>query len=115
MREIQARARFVDLAPWRLTFGGSFVRNVRFGDLALQFWRKSRTKRSFWRLGASILEEVSYETLVLETWRFTFGASLVEEVLYETLVLETWRFTFGGSLVRNAGFRDLALHFEEVS
>ena len=26
---------------------------------------------------ASLLEEVSYETLVLETWRFTFGGSLV--------------------------------------
>ena len=31
--------------------------------LTCEFWRKSRTKRSFWRL----LEEVSYETLVLET------------------------------------------------
>ena len=61
----------------RFTFGGSLVRSARFGDLALHFWRKSRTKRSFWRLGASLLEEVSYETLVLETWRFTFGRSLV--------------------------------------
>ena len=33
---------------------------VRFGLVALHFWRKSRTKRSFWRLGASLLEEVSY-------------------------------------------------------
>ena len=126
------------LETWRFTFGGSLVRNARFGDLALHFWRKSRTKRSFWRLGASLLEEVSYETLVLETWRFTFGGSLVrnarfgdlalhfwrksrtkrsfwrlgtsllEEVSY---VLETGRFTFGGSLVRNARFGDFALHF----
>ena len=112
------------LETWRFTFGGSLERNAGFGDLAPHFWRKSRTKRSFWRLGASLLEEVSYETLVLEPWRFTFGGSLVrnacfgdfgalllEEDSYETLVLETWRFTFGGSLVRNAGFRDLALHF----
>ena len=76
------------LETWQFTFGGSLVRNARFGDLALHFWRKSRTKRSFWRLGSSLLEEV----------------------LYETLVLETWHFTFGGSLVRNAHFGDLALH-----
>ena len=133
------------LETWCFTFGGSLVRNARFGDLAgdlaLHFWRKSRTKRSFWRLGASLLEEVSYETLVLETWCFTFGgrlvrnarfglvalhfwrksrtkrslwrlgASLLEEVSYKTLVLETWCFTFGGSLVRSARFGDLVLHF----
>ena len=107
------------LETWCVTFGGSLVRNARFGDLVLQFWRKSRTKRSFWRLGASLLEEVSYEAL--ETWRFTFagslvrnarfGDSLLEEVSYETLALETWPFTFGGSLVRSARFGDLLLHF----
>ena len=124
---------------WRFTFGGSLVRSARFGDLALHFWRKSRTKRSFWRLGASLLEEVSYEAFVLETFTFggslvrnagcgdlalhfwrksrtkrsfwRLGASLLEDVSYETLVLETWRFTFGGSLVRSARFGDLALHF----
>ena len=56
------------LGTWRFTFGGSLVRNARFGDLALHFWRKSRTKRWFWRLGVSLLEEVSDETLLLETW-----------------------------------------------
>ena len=80
---------------------------LRFGLVALHFWRKFRTKRSLWRLGASLLEEeVSHETLALETWRFTFGGGLVRN-----LVLETWHFTFGGGLVRNAGFGDLALHF----
>ena len=112
------------METWRFTFGGSLVRNAHLGDLALHFWRKSCTKRSFWRLCASLLEEVSCETLVLETWRFTFGgslvrtarfgdlalhfwrksrtkrsfwrlgASLLEEVSYEMLVWETWRFTF---------------------
>ena len=129
------------MKTWRFTFGGSLVRNAPFGDLALHFCRKSRTKRSFWGRGASLLEEASNETLVLETWRFTFGgihvgnagfedlalhfwkksrtkrsfgdsalhfwrqsrtkrwfwrlgASLLEDVSYETLVLETWRFTF---------------------
>ena len=33
---------------------------VRFGDLPLHLWRESRTKRSFVRLAASLLEEVSY-------------------------------------------------------
>ena len=79
------------LETWRFTFGESLVRNVRFGDLALHFWRKSRTKRSFWRLGALLLEEVSTKR---SFWRL--GASLLEEVSYETFVLETWRFTFGG-------------------
>ena len=77
------------LETCRFTFGGCLARNARFGDLALHFWRKSRTKRSFWR----------------------FAASLLEEVLHETRVLETWRFTFGGSLVGNARFGDGALHF----
>ena len=36
------------LETWRLTFGGSLARSARFGDLALHFWRESRTKRSFW-------------------------------------------------------------------
>ena len=49
---------------------------ARFGDFGLHFWRKFRTKRWFWRLGASLLEEVLYETLILETWRFTCGAGL---------------------------------------
>ena len=92
------------LETWRFTFGGS---SARFGDLAPHFWRKSRTKRSFWRLGASLLE-VSYEALVLETWRCTFGGSLVRNAGFGDLAL--WRFTFGGSLVRNAHFGDLALH-----
>ena len=33
----------------------------------LDFWRKSRTTCSFYKLDTCLLEEVSYETLVLET------------------------------------------------
>ena len=77
-REMQVRLRFGPVAGTDCVLAWS-----------RDFWRKSRTKRSFWRLGASLLEEVSYEALVLETWRFTFG----------------------GSLVRSAGFGDLAFHF----
>ena len=80
------------LETWRFTFGGRlYVQNAGFGDLTLHFWKKSRTKRSFWSLGASLLEEVSYETLALENlmrdfWRtsrakrsfWRLGASLLE-------------------------------------
>ena len=79
-----------------------------FGDLVLHFWRNFRTKCWFWRFGASVLEDISYEMLVLETfhfcrkfytkhsfWRFLekisfwrFGVSLLEEVSYEILVFE---------------------------
>ena len=34
------------LETCRFTFGGNLVRNARFGDLPLHFWRKSRTKRA---------------------------------------------------------------------
>ena len=44
-----------------MTFGGSLVRSARFGDLARDFWRKSRTKRSFWRLDVRVFEEISRE------------------------------------------------------
>ena len=37
------------------------------GDLTNEFWKKSRAKCSFWRLDVRLLEEVSYETLVLQT------------------------------------------------
>ena len=109
------RIRFVrgwlceDRAPRRMTFGGSLVRNARFGDLALQLWRKSRIRRSFWRLGTSLLEEVSYETPVLETWRFTFVGSLARNARFGAR--NAWHLTFGGRLVRNARFGDLAFHF----
>ena len=69
----------------RLTFEGSLVQNARSGDFR-----------------GSLLKEVSYKALVLETSAAQFGGSLVryarsgdfrgsllEEVSYETLVLET--------------------------
>ena len=54
---MQCESAFCD--TWRLTFGGSLARNAGFGDLAFH-----------------ILEEVSYESLVLETWRFPSRGSL---------------------------------------
>ena len=51
------------------------------------------------------------EMYVLQFYLNLFSAGLAQpSVSYATLVLETWRFTFGGSLVGNAGFGDLVLH-----
>ena len=49
-----------------MTSGGSLVRNARFADSKREFLRKSRAKCSFCSLDVWPLEEVSYETLVLE-------------------------------------------------
>ena len=115
-RVVKRRSRLCPSNPlrgWcrRVTFGGSLVRSARFGDLALHFWRKSRTKR--WRLTASLLEEVSYETLVLETWRShswswtqkwpVYSASVVRE-----RVFRSWTQTWPGcsaTVVRERAFR----------
>ena len=43
----------------------------------VRFCEKSRVKRSFWKLGLSLLVKVSCKTLVLEAWIVTFGESLV--------------------------------------
>ena len=66
----KSRAKTLVLETCRCMFGGSLARNARFGDLALHFWQEPRTKRSFWRLAASLYEEVSYE--------MSLGAALVE-------------------------------------
>ena len=79
----------------RLTFGGSLVRSDRFGDLRSS--RKSTFGGSLVRNAHfgdaqySCLKAVSNETLV-ETCAARFGdlrGLLLEEVSYETLTLET--------------------------
>ena len=60
------------------SFRGSLAQNARFGAPELQFSRKSRTKRSFWKSGSSVFEEVSHKTLVLEVRIFSFRGSLAE-------------------------------------
>ena len=114
------------------SFRGSLAQNARFGAPELQFSRKSRTKRSFWSSGASVFEEVSHKTLVLELRSFSFrgslaqnarfgapelqfsrksrtkrsfwksGSSVFEEVSHKTLVLEVRSFSFRGSLAEFA-------------
>ena len=99
------------IGAWRATLcgdragrGREMQVRLRFGLVALHLRRKSRTKRSFWRLGASLfggsLVRTRFGDLAFHFWRKS----------YETLVLETWRLTFEGSLVRNAHFGDMALH-----
>ena len=62
-----------DGAP-RLTFGRSLERNARFGDFDMR-----------------LLEEVSYETRVLETWRVNVGRSLVRNAHFVDLTRDFWR------------------------
>ena len=91
---------------WRLpllTFEGSLVQNARSGDFrgslfkevshktlvletsAAHFLRKSRTKRSFWRL-----PRLTFEGSLVQSARSgDFRGSLFKEVSYKTLVLET--------------------------
>ena len=69
-------------AAFRMTSGLDFVagavllKHARFGSLDLQFSRKSRRKRSFWKSGASVFEEVSHKTLILGLQILSFRGSL---------------------------------------
>ena len=107
----------------------------------VRFCEKSRVKRSFWKLGLSLLVKVSWKTFDLKAWIVTFGGSLVENARFESLdchfwwksrgkcsfwklglsllvkvswkmfVLKAWIATFGESLVENARFESLDCHF----
>ena len=54
------------------------------------FVRKSRVKRSFWKLGLPLLVKVSWKMLVLEAWIVTFGATLVENACLGSLACHFW-------------------------
>ena len=114
------------------SFQGSLAENAFFGAPDSQFSRKSRRKRSFWKSGASVFEEVSQKTCVLEVPIFSFRGSLAqnarfgapdlqfsrksrikrsfwssgpwvfEEVSHKTLPLEARVFSFRGSLAEFA-------------
>ena len=71
------------------------------------FARRSRVKRSFWKLGLSLLVDVSCKTLILKIWKL----SLLVEVSCKTLILEAWIVTFGEGLVENVRFGSLNCHF----
>ena len=65
------------------SFRGSLAQNARFGAPGLQFSKMSRTKRSFWKSGSSVFEEVSHKTLVLELRIFSFRRSLAQNARFE--------------------------------
>ena len=56
----------------------------------IRFCEKSRVKRSFWKLGSSLLVRVSWKMLVLEAWIVTFGESLVENARFGSLDCDFW-------------------------
>ena len=64
------------------SFRGSLAQNARFGAPDLQFSRKSRRKRSFWKSGSSVFEEVSHKTLVSEVRIFSFRGSLAQNARF---------------------------------
>ena len=88
LREVSCKT--LVLEAWIVTFGESLVENARLGSLDCHFWRKSRVKRSFWKLGLSLLVKVSCKTLVLEGWIITFGESLVENARFGRLDNHFW-------------------------
>ena len=77
----------------RQTAGQDCVTRVLRWVFALDFWRKSRTKRTFCRL-----------------WRVSFWGSLVRNARFGDLTCG-----FGGSLVRNARVGDLTCDFWRTS
>ena len=60
----------------------SLAENAFFGAPDSQFSRKSRRKRSFWKSGASVFEEVSQKTCVLEVPIFSFRGSLAQNARF---------------------------------
>ena len=116
------------------SFRGHLAQNARFGSPALQFSRTYRIKRSFWKSGSLVFEDVSHKTLVLEVRIFSFrgrlaqnarfgspelqfsrmsrtkrsfwksGSSVFKDVSHKTLVLEVRIFSFRGCLAQNARF-----------
>ena len=72
-----------------LHFRGSFAQNAHFGSPNLQFSRKSRRKRLFWKSGSSILR---MSRRICSFWKS--GSS----------VFEVWIFMCGGRLAENVPF-----------
>ena len=92
-------------------FRGSLAQNARFGSPELQFSRKSRTKRSFWKSGSSVFEEVSHKTLVLEPRIFSFRGSLAQNARFGSPDLQFSR----KSRTKRSFWKSGSSVFEEVS
>ena len=93
------------------SFRGSLAQNARFGAPDLQFSRKSPTKRSFWKSGSSVFEEVSHKTLVSELRIFSFRGSLAQNARFGSPELQFSR----KSRTKRSFWKSGALVFEEVS
>ena len=93
------------------SFRGSLAQNARFGSPDLQFSRKSRTKRSLWSSGASVFEEVSHKTLVLELRSFSFRGSLAQNARFGSPDLQFSR----KSRTKHSFWKSGSSVFEEVS
>ena len=102
-RKSRAKRSFLKLVLWKfdeashetlvfeacsLKFRGSLARNVRFGSLFCEIWRKPRTKRSFWKLCLRNFEEASHETFVLEACSVKFWGSLARNARFGSLFCE---------------------------
>ena len=70
----------------------------------VRFCEKSRVKRSFWKLGFSLLVKVSCKMLVLEAWIVTFGDSLVENARFGSLDCESLMENIGKCSFWKLGF-----------
>ena len=84
---------------------------LRFWSSKLHFWRKSRTKASFFSLKACFLKEVSQKCVVFELQSFNFEGSLAEKLRFPASQLQFWR-----KSRRNASFLSFKASFlKEVS
>ena len=64
---------------------------LRFWSSKLHFWRKSRTKASFFSFKASFLKEVSQKSFVFGLQSFNFEGSLAEKFRFGSSKLHFWR------------------------
>ena len=68
-------------AAFRLTSGPDFVAGAVLLK-HLSIFAEVSQKRSFWKSGASVFEEVSHKTLVLEVRIFSFRGSLAQNARF---------------------------------
>ena len=72
-------------------FEGSVAKMFRFWSSKIHFWRKSRTKASFWSLKAAILKEVSQNCFVFDLQSFIFEGSLAKKFRFWASKLHFWK------------------------
>ena len=84
---------------------------LRFWSSKLHFWRKSRTKASFFNFKVSFLKEVSKKCFVFDLQSFIFEGSVAQKLRFWASKLRFWR-----TSRRNASFLIFKVSFlKEVS